>query len=160
MNEAQSEHIEQLYEEMYDKLLIYAQCALGDPLAEEAVQETFRIACQTPDKLLHSDNPQGWLLLTLKNIVRSQKQKQKNAQRILCSYTEVHKPGDTVSRDPLPPEILYGNLADTEEFRLMSEMAIHGRSHQEMACARGISIPACKKRVQRAKELLRRKIKK
>jgi len=37
-------------------------------------------------------------------------------------------------------------------------MAVNGRSHKEMAESRGISVNACKKRVQRAKEVLRKKI--
>lgn len=52
--------IEQLYFEMYHKLFLYAQSALRDHcLAEEAVQETFRIACAKADRLAESENRQG-----------------------------------------------------------------------------------------------------
>ena len=52
--------IEQLYFEMYHKLFLYAQSALRDhSLAEEAVQETFRIACAKADRLAESENRQG-----------------------------------------------------------------------------------------------------
>ena len=40
----------------------------------------------------------------------------------------------------------------------IKEMAIDGRSHLEMATARGITVAACKKRVQRAKETLQKKL--
>ena len=38
-------------------------------LAEEAVQETFRIACAKADRLAESENRQGWLINTLKNVL-------------------------------------------------------------------------------------------
>lgn len=42
----QAQRIEQLYRELYLPLCIYANSALQSrPLAEEAVQDTFRIAC-------------------------------------------------------------------------------------------------------------------
>ena len=50
-------------------------------------------------------------------------------------------------------------MSDLEEFQLLKEMAVDGKSHLEMAQARGISVNACKKRVQRAKEVLQKKIK-
>ena len=55
--------------------------------------------------------------------------------------------------------ILYQDIADTEEFKLLFEMAVEGKSHKEMAEARGITVDACKKRVQRAREKLLKKIK-
>lgn len=52
--------IEELYIEMYPKLLIYARNSLNDRhLAEEAVQETFRIACARADRFMESQNRQG-----------------------------------------------------------------------------------------------------
>ena len=61
MDKEQSRFIEQLYMEMYDMLITYARCALQEEsLAEEAVQETFRIACQKPESLRESPNPNGW----------------------------------------------------------------------------------------------------
>ena len=63
------------------------------------------------------------------------------------------------SEDKVNFDIMYQNIVDTEEFKLLKEMAIDGKSHLEMATARGISVDACKKRVQRAKETLRKKLK-
>ena len=64
--------LEELYREMYSVLLCYANAALKDKaLAEEAVQDTFRIACAKADDLSASVNPRGWLMLTLKNVLRN-----------------------------------------------------------------------------------------
>ena len=159
MNAVQSKQIEDLYLEMFDKLIIYARSSLdNDALAEEAVQETFRIACQRAEKLCSSENPQGWLVLALKNTIRNIRSNRANAKRIVEKYLMVHFQEDALSEDRLSLQILYGSVADTEEFKLLSELAIDGKSHKEMAEARGISVNACKKRVQRAKETLQRKI--
>lgn len=159
MNAEQNKRIEELYLEMYDKLLVYACSSLSsEALAEEAVQETFRIACQNPEKLCGSPNPQGWLVLALKNTIRNMKSSRATAKRIVERYLLTQVKELSFSEDKIQLNILYENVADTDEFKLLSELAIEGRSHEEMAKIRGITVSACKKRVQRAKEKLQRKI--
>ena len=160
MNLEYSERIEQLYLEMYDMLITYARCSFEEEsLAEEAVQETFQIACQKPDKLCESLNPRGWLVNTLKFTIRNMKRSRESARHLLSSYLISQKECVAFSDDKLCLEIMYENVAHTEEFKLIKEMAIDGKSHLEMAEARGITVSACKKRVQRAKETLKQKIK-
>ena len=160
MNPEYSEKIEKLYLEMYEKLMAYAGSSFSEEsLAEEAVQETFRIACQKPEQLCLSPNPQGWLVNTLKLTIRSIKRNREYARQLLSGYLMERQEEGAYSEDRLRLRLLYENLADTEEFKLIKEMAVDGRSHLEMAQARGISVNACKKRVQRAKEFLKRKIK-
>lgn len=160
MNREQRKIIEELYQEMYDKLMVYACVNLdSESLAEEAVQETFHIACQKPESICDSTNPQGWLVNTLKNTVRNMKRSRANAKRILETYMMTQLREFSITEDRIDLKVLYENVADLEEFKLLSEMAIEGRSHEEMARSRNISISACKKRVQRAKETLQRKIK-
>lgn len=160
MNPEYSERIEQLYIEMYNMLITYARCSFEEEsLAEEAVQETFRIACQKPDKLCESLNPKGWLVNTLKFTIRNMKRSRENARRILSSYLIVQEECVALPEDKLCLQVMYGDVSHLEEFKLLKEMAIDGRSHLEMANARGISVNTCKKRVQRAKEKLKRKIK-
>lgn len=70
---SQNERIEQLFREKFKSLFIYAKNALGDPsLAEDATQETFCIACAKSNECLESDNPEGWLMKTLKNSTKYQ----------------------------------------------------------------------------------------
>lgn len=160
MNAEQHAQIEALYREMYDKLVAYACCGLDNiSLAEEAVQETFHLACQMPEKVCGSPNPQGWLVLTLRNTVRNIRSNQAGARKLLERYMLSQQKELFITDDGVRLNVLYENLADTEEFKLLSEMAVAGRSHEEMAAARGITVAACKKRVQRAKEVLQRKIK-
>lgn len=159
MNAEQRGQIEKLYIEMFDKLMVYARSSLdSEALAEEAVQETFRIACQIPERLCESPNPQGWLVLTLRNTIRNMKSSRATAKRIVERYLMTQIKEVSISEDKIGLNVLYENIADTEEFELLSEMAVEGRSHEEMARKRGITVSACKKRVQRAKEKLQRKI--
>lgn len=159
MKPEQSKQIEQLYLEMFELLFTYARSSLkNDALAEEAVQETFRIACLKPAELYDCPNPRGWLLTTLKNVLRNTKKAQKYAQQLLIEYTAVHGSDAAFVEDHLRLEISYANLVKREEFQLLKEWAVEGKSHLELANERGITLTACKKRIQRAKELLKKKI--
>lgn len=160
MDAEQSKQIEMLYFELFDRLMAYAQSCLNNALlAEEAVQETFRIACQRPESLCVSPNPQGWLILTLKNTIRNMDRTRAATKRLLERYVLTQTGKVQFAEDGIKIDILYENIVDSEDFKLLSELAIEGISHREMASKRGISVSACKKRVQRAKEVLQKKIK-
>lgn len=159
MDESQRQWIEQLYVEMYEKLLAYASSIFKEGgLAEEAVQETFRIACQKSDQLCDSENPRGWLVNTLKFTMRNIKRSRESGQQLLSRYLALQTEAVAFSADKVRLEVMYEDVADLEEFKLVKEMAVDGRSHLEMARSRGISVVACKKRMQRAKEILRKKL--
>lgn len=160
MTQEQNKAIEMLYLEMHNKLLTYARSVIKEePLAEEAVQETFQIACQKPKQLLESENPKGWLVNTLKNTLRNMKRSQESTQRLLSRYLAEYASAAVFSEDKLHLELLYDDVADSEEFLLLKAMYIDGHSHLEIAQSKGISLNACKKRIQRAKEKLKKKLK-
>lgn len=159
LTENQSDQLEDLYLEMYDRLMSYARIAEeSEALAEEAVQETFRLACQEAGKICGSPNPQGWLVLTLRNVIRNAKRSRATASRIVETYLVSQAKEMAFTEDRIHLNILYEDMADMEEFKLLSEMAIEGRTHLEMAAKRNISIDSCKKRVQRAKAKLKKKL--
>ena len=158
MTAEQSKTIETLYLEMFDMLMAYARASLeNEALAEEAVQETFRIACLKPDDLLLSPNPKGWIINTLKFTIQNSRRSRDKAMILLTEYMASHNE-DTFSEDHISLEVTYGNIAQTDEFQLIKEIAVDGHSHLEMAQKRGISVDACKKRVQRAKEFLKKRM--
>ena len=158
MTSDQHKRIEVFYLEMYDQLFLYAQNALkNESLAEEAIQETFRIVCTKPEDLLSSPNSKGWIINTLKYTMQNMRRNRDRTNALLNQYLATYT-SDAFSEDRIPLEVTYENVAHSEEFRLIKEMAVEGKSHLEMAQSRGISVAACKKRVQRAKEFLRRKI--
>lgn len=75
-----NEVITELYMRMYDFLLDYAEIRLENySLAEEAVQETFKIACLKQDALCNGVRPEGWLVNTLKNVISNMRRNQETA---------------------------------------------------------------------------------
>ena len=161
MNAQQHREIEKLYFELYEQLLAYARCSLkNEALAEEAVQETFRIACAKPNQLCESSNPQGWLYNTLRFVIQNAIHTQERAKRLLNEYLTKQLNLQPCCEDVTVPEVLYENLADSKEFQLLHRFAIEKKSVLELAQEQNITVDACKKRLQRAKETLQRKIKK
>lgn len=159
MDAGNNKTIERLYLQMFCLMFEYACSALSNEfLAEEAIQETFRVACQKPEELCTSQNPEGWLINTLKHTISNMIRNRGTANRVLTDYFASKLNEISTSEDDVGIEILYDDIAGLEEFKLLKEMAVDGRSHLEMARDRGISVPTCKKRVQRAKELLRKKL--
>ncbi len=160
MTQEQSEQIEQCYLSCYRPLLAYARAALGrEALAEEAVQETFGIVCRKPEEFLAAENRRAWVYQVLKYVIQNQRRVQARAERFFSASVEDTAPEALGSyRDPPDPDLLYGDLAKTEEYRLIRRLTEEKLSMLELSQELGISVSACKKRVQRAREFLRRRL--
>ena len=61
--------------------------------------------------------------------------------------------------DNIDVDILYGNVADTPEFKLIKAITLDGKSLLEISKELGISLDAVKKRAQRARTVLQKRIK-
>ena len=159
MNARQRLEIERLYFELFEQMRIYAVSALeNEALAEEAVQETFRIACMKPEQLCDSPNPKGWLFNTLKYVIQNTRKIRNRATNLLAEYTAHREVSPQWSVDVIDPDILYEDVLNSEEYQLLKAYALEGKSLLELAQERGITLNACKKRLQRAKEMLKHKI--
>lgn len=159
MNARQRLEIERLYFKLFEQMRLYAVSALeNEALAEEAVQETFRIACMKPEQLLGSANPAGWLFNTLKYVIQNTRKIRNRAINLLAEYTAHREVSPSWSEDAIDPDILYEDIQNCEEYQLLKAYAIEGKSLLELAQERGITLNACKKRLQRAKEMLKQKI--
>lgn len=147
-----------LYMEMYTMLCLYAEGILKNPvLAEEAVQETFQVACSKPERLVGSANPKGWLVKTLKFVMCNIQKRlviEQNAYDLLGLQEGPEIGGKP---DELPLNVIYGDLAQTEEFRLLLRIS-DGADAMELAKEQGISYAACRKRIQRSREWLRKNL--
>lgn len=153
-NNPKEDPIETLFKETYCLLYIYSKSVLNDSaLAEEAVQETFCIACAKSMHLLSSPNPKGWLMNTTKNVLKNIIRKREK----LIQVTADSLPIDLVLAVS-PPECdvdtLYCNISDRADFKLLKKIALDQYTIAEAAEELGISVEACKKRVQRAKKNL------
>ena len=155
METQQTEQLDQLYLEMYDWLTSYAKAALSDPSrAEEAVQETFRIACDKLPVLLTSDNRKGWLVNTLKGVLRNFYRQDLRGAQVLVPIQE---PLSDTQLEGLPTDLLYEDLAATKEYDLMMQLT-EAESIRELAKRLNIGEDCCKKRVQRARAYLKKRI--
>ena len=161
MKPEEKELIDRLYFEMYDSLVGYANSYLNDQhRAEELTQEVFVSAVQKPEALINSPNPKGWLYKTMWNMVQNNSRVTLRQMKLIAEYLSVNGKEVTVSIDQPDLKLKYGKLAETEEFKLIYDMAVLGKSQQEMAVERGITVVNCKKRAERAKKFLRRKLSK
>lgn len=160
MKRDQDKLIDQLFRDFYRFLLNYAQSALKNPsLAEEAVQETFAIACRRADRLYESENPRGWLVETLKFVIRNIEHRQRTANRIIVDLGGCDPDLIGGREDQVDPKLIYGDVGDTKEFKLVYAIAVDKKSYIEISEAEGITAPACRKRFERARKFLQKKMK-
>ena len=156
LTKEQDARLTALYLEMYEKLVNLAYLKLRSvPLAEEAAQETFCIACRRPEAALESANPQGWLVITLRYVVR-------NMERMLA-LREMRSAMDPGRTEAMPvyddyADVEFADLLSDAEYRLFRRIAVDRYTMKEAADELGISEEACKKRVQRIRARLQKQI--
>lgn len=159
MNREQEKIIEALFLDLYPFLVKYADSVLNNfALAEEAVQETFAVACRRADVVCESENPKGWLVETLKLIIRNTERRQISANKVISSFAEYSPILAAAPADHIDLTALYGNIANTKEFKLMYAVAIEGHPFLEISQKEGISVATCRKRFERARKYLQKKI--
>jgi DNA-directed RNA polymerase specialized sigma24 family protein len=153
LDKTQEEFIKQLYIDMFYPLSAYAQSALGDKLlAEEAVQDTFRIACAKVDVLCASPNPEGWLVNTLKYVIQNTKRSRARLNSIVVTAMTYDRDVLGTCTDEIDPELIYASIVGEDNFKLLKRVALDGYSMKEAAYEQGISVETCKKRIQRTKK--------
>lgn len=160
--------VENLYREMRGKLLAYAYSVLKDNgQAEEAVQDTFRIACGKMDDFLGSDNPRGWLMLALKNVLRNMKKERAKLSMLVVISTSLDEGALTQGTGNRADRVenhlvdtFYSGLIPEEDYRLLKCVAVEKYTMLEAAEEFGLNVEQCKKRVQRAKVKLKKELEK
>lgn len=161
----QDREITELYHEMFQMLFQYANVALQNrTIAEAAVQDTFRIACGSPDACLGSPNPKGWLLEALKNVIRNIRRSQTRQNRLSEKLLSIAQMQANADEDAPNDDIdsLKGiciKVLGEDEFRLFWRVTMDRLTMAEAALEFGINTEACKKRIQRAKIKLKDYIK-
>ncbi|WP_313343083.1 sigma-70 family RNA polymerase sigma factor [Sedimentibacter sp.] len=160
LDDKQKSFIEEMYMDMYYFLSTYAQSSLNDcALAEEAVQDTFRIACAKIDDFISSPNPKGWLLNTLKYVIKNMVRSRAYINNIIITSLDKNEITLAKNTDELNIDIIYSDIVDSEDYKLLKRIALDKYTMLEAAQELGISVEACKKRVQRAKKKLKKIIK-
>ncbi len=159
LDHAQNAFIEQQYREMYLPLSIYARSALGSrALAEEAVQDTFRIACAKVNDFISSGNPSGWLMVTLKHVIRNMNRTRARLSSLIVESIPLDEKTMGATTDEVDRGLLYAGSISREDYQLLKRVALDRYSMLEAAEELGISVEVCKKRVQRARAQFRKQI--
>ena len=161
----QREEVENLYREMWGKLLAYAYSVLKDErYAEEAVQDTFRIAWEKVDDFLGSQNPRGWLVLTLKNVLSNMLKGRAKLNMLVSTTMSVDEGQRTGTGDERVENQLidtfYSGLIPENDYQLLKCVAVEKYTMLEAAQEFGLNVEQCKKRVQRAKVKLKKELEK
>ena len=150
--------LEKLYREMYPALHVYAVRILQDSaMGEEAVQDAFCIACAKREQFLSSKNPQGWIMLTLKHVMQNMQRNQAKLKRVVSLDEEKYLPAEP--SELISVDSLFGDVSESEDFLILKRIALDQYTIVELAEELGVSVEACKKRVQRARKRLQKKLK-
>ena len=138
-----------LYIDNHNIMLKYARNFFNNrEIAEDVVQNTFLVALENVDNVINSANPGGWLMNTLRNIIGDVYRSQKRLLDIYVQFDENRIATDFTS----DPRIEYKGIVGEEDLDLLFQVYCNGMTYQEAADNLGISISACKKRIQRAKK--------
>jgi RNA polymerase sigma factor (sigma-70 family) len=150
-------HFEALYLELYHKLLGYAARGLEGnlDLAEEAVQDTFRIFWVKYDQATVSPNVRGWIVNTLKGEILNIRRTRARMANLVVQLSTAPQV-EAVARDEHGLDVEYSDLQHDPDYRLLCEFALEQQTVKELAQSRGITIAACKKRLERARKRLKK----
>jgi RNA polymerase sigma-70 factor (ECF subfamily) len=158
LTDAQQRWLAKLYEQMYPSLFVYAQAHLADShTAEEVVQETFKIACMKIDTLAESPAPNGWLMTTLKHIMRNMQRRQALTAAIFDTSVKFDENrASALTNDNLEFDIACTQVIGQQDYEMLKQAVLKQATISDIAQEFGISEQACYKRIQRNKQKLRK----
>ena len=102
-----------------------------------------------------SSDPKGWLVKTLKNVIRNVNRSRVRWNNLLVSLIPFDESMTSGSTDDTGFTMIYRDLIGNEDFELLKKIVLDKYTMLEAAEKLHISVEACKKRVQRAKKKLR-----
>jgi len=156
MTPEQQALLHDLYIENHASMLAYARVRSGNlDDAEDAVQETFRIACGRIVVVQESPNRVGWLMQALKFVLRKQQEAKKNAlilpddAEMLAAVADPHAASQLHTAE-------YAALLGDEDYKILDRSVLQKASSKELAAELGIKDDNCRKRLERVRTRLRR----
>lgn len=164
MEPTQDVFLSDLFHQYFQRLYLYANAIVQNPAeAQDLVQDTFHVAVGRIDVLIAHENPGGWLFQTLKHkIQENERKKQQYLAHILPLLPSIVEALPDPNR--LEDEVLRRcdvSLTDRlkaaltpEEWNLLNQFFLEGKSHKQLADALGISIWASQKRIERIRKKL------
>ena len=139
--------LRQLYKEQHERLFKAAYRMLGSAeLAQDLVQDVFLFALFHEEELHSHPSPEGWLMLTLKNLVQNERRNEERHSLIPLESVEPFqgKPPD------LSLELYLPKGLSTAERTILLWRFEQQMEYREIANRLGISEAGCRSRVYRA----------
>ncbi|MDR2570206.1 MAG: sigma-70 family RNA polymerase sigma factor [Oscillospiraceae bacterium] len=155
MNDNTNDLLSALHHEMYFDLVRIANMKLRDIQAShDIVQDAFIVALEKIDVLNNHTNPKGWIVNTLKNKILHEF-RARFRHSMLMKHLE---PLINSSNNSTSIELwsYLSEIIEDEELFLLKLIYEEGYSLIEVSEKLGISYSACRKRVQRAKDKIRK----
>lgn len=136
-----------LYQAHYSRLIRAAYRMTGDlDDAQDIVQQVFLMALVQREELSVHPKPEGWLMLTLRNLVLNERRKQRDHPQV--SLEDIAESAGPES--PLPLEHTLPRELSPEDRKILIWRFEQQMDYREMADRLGISEAACRSRVSRA----------
>lgn len=150
------------FETYYTRLWRQAQSVLAqytgrkDPeRAAEAVQETFIVAWGKPEEFLSSPSPVGWLVNTVKNVLRNMIRED---QRWSDCLTQFQEQPNWAGTHPAPGANLeLEGFIPAEELELLKRLYLYGETYEQLCKELGLKKSTLAMRVKKSKENFRKK---
>lgn len=121
--------------------------------AEEAVQEALAIARTKRDEVLASKNIPGWLVNTLRYVLKNMaRQDQQWKKQIMLTQKDLDP---TLIQPPPGADLELEGLVSAEEYTLLRQVYVERIPYEELCQTYGIKKSALAMRIKRAKERFR-----
>lgn len=152
-----SDFFNELYLKWYGSLIKYAYRLTSDKsLAEEIVQDAFIEAYKKIELLQQHDNPVGWLHVATRNISKAKLREKQRRQFMVQIGEDFINP--RVRKDKM--SYFFTDALTTTEADLVIRFYKHRQPIADIAKVYGISRSACKMRLKRTREKVKREYKK
>lgn len=138
--------ISSLFETQYDKLYKVGRRLTGDAQqTEDLIQSTFLLAILRQEEFARHPNREGWLMLTLRNLIQNEK------RRLSCRDISLEELFDIAA--PIAPnslEELFPSRLPREDRDILIWRFEQRLDYRDLANLLGISESGCRSRVARA----------
>lgn len=159
MTAEQAAFLEQFFKAHFSELQVHAFRFLGDwKNTEGVVMDAFEIACEKIDTFLECKNQIGWMKSVVQNVCRNSLRRRSRDAMLLLAWEDITE-GQLPGVEDTHPSWLVEEckaLLSQEEFSLLYQAVVLDVPYDELARTRGITMWACRKRVQRTLAKLRK----
>lgn len=138
--------ISSLFETQYEKLFKVGCRLIGhEQQAQDLVQSTFLLAILRHEEFARHPNREGWLMMTLKNLIYNEKRRHSRRDISLKELFDIAAPAAPNSLEELFPSRLPREDRDILMWRFEQRL-----DYRDIANILGISESGCRSRVARA----------